>query len=57
LEWYSDGEGLISGVKPLIEEGLKTQRFFYQGAIEEVSYTHPDAAAITTIMLDISVKF
>jgi hypothetical protein len=56
-EWYSDNEGMVSGVKPLIEEGLKTQISFYQGAIEEVSYTHPAAAAIATTMLDISVKF
>jgi hypothetical protein len=48
---------MVSGVKPLIEEGLKTQINFYQGAIEEVSYTHPIAATITTTMLDISVKF
>jgi hypothetical protein len=33
-EWYSDSEGIVSGVKPLIEEGLKTQISFYQGAIE-----------------------
>jgi hypothetical protein len=55
-EWYSDNEGIISGVKPIIKEGLKTQIKFYQGAIDEVSYTHP-AAAIATTMLDISVKF
>jgi hypothetical protein len=32
-EWYSDSEGMVSGVKPLIEEGLKTQIIFYQGSI------------------------
>jgi hypothetical protein len=47
---------MVSGVKPLLEEGLTTQIIFYQGAIEEVSYSHP-VAAITTTMLDISVKF
>jgi hypothetical protein len=56
-ELSSDSEGMVSGVKSLIEEGLKTQIMFYQGAINEVSYTHPAAAAITTIMLDICVKF
>jgi hypothetical protein len=27
-EWYSDNEGIFSGVKPLTEEGLKTQIIF-----------------------------
>jgi hypothetical protein len=56
-EWYSDSEGMVSGVNPLVEEGMKTQINFYQGAIEEVSYTHPAADTIGTTMLDISVKF
>jgi hypothetical protein len=56
-EWYIDNDGILSGVKPRIEEGLKSQINFYQGSIEEVSYTHPAAAAISTTMLDISVKF
>jgi hypothetical protein len=47
---------MVAGVKPIIEEGLKTQINFYQGTVEEVGYTHP-AAAIATTMLDISVKF
>jgi hypothetical protein len=46
---------IVSGVKPLIKEGLKTQINFYQGATKEVSYTYPAAAAM--IMLNISVKF
>jgi hypothetical protein len=56
-EWYSDSEGIVSGVKPIIEEGLKTQIIFYQGAIEEVSYTHPAAASIATTVLDILSSF
>jgi hypothetical protein len=55
-EWYSDNDGIVSGVKPRIEEGLKAQINLYQGAIEEVSYTHPAAAIIATTMLDISAK-
>jgi hypothetical protein len=27
-EWYSDNEGIISGVKLIIEEGLKTEIIF-----------------------------
>jgi hypothetical protein len=48
---------VVSGVKSLIDEGLITQINVYQGAIKEVSYTHPVAAAIATIILDIYVKF
>jgi hypothetical protein len=48
LEWYSNSEGMVSGVKPLIEEGLQIQIKFYQGAIEEVSYSHPAATIIAT---------
>jgi hypothetical protein len=54
-EWYINNDGIVSGVKPLIEEGIKNQINFYQGEIEEVNYTHP--AAVATTMLAISVKF
>jgi hypothetical protein len=47
----------VSGVKPCIEEGLKTQNNLYKGAIEEARYTQPASASLTNIMLDISVKF
>jgi hypothetical protein len=54
---------IVSGVNHQIEEGLKAQINFYQGAIKEVSYTlhvthytYPTAATIATTMLDISVK-
>jgi hypothetical protein len=56
-EWYSDSEGIVPGVKPLLEEGLQIQINFYQGVIDEVRYTHPAAVAIATTMLDISVNF
>jgi hypothetical protein len=55
-EWYSDNDGIMSGVNQRIEEGLKIQINVYQGAIDEVSYTHPSTTIIATIMIDTSVK-
>jgi hypothetical protein len=54
---YIDNAGLVSGGKPCIYDGLKTQIKFDQGAIEEVIYMHPAAASIATVMIHISVKF
>jgi hypothetical protein len=56
-EWFDNSEGIPTGIKPRILEGLATQRAIYEEAIRELAYTHPVGAAMASQLLQRSYDF
>jgi hypothetical protein len=56
-EWTDSTEGMNTGIKPQILDGLITQRSVYQEAIRELSYSHPAGAAMASKLLQRSYDF
>jgi hypothetical protein len=56
-EWFDNSEGIPTGTKPRIQEGLATQKAVYEEAIRELAYTHPVGAAMASKLLQRSFDF
>jgi hypothetical protein len=50
-EWFDNLEGIPTGIKPRIEEGLATQKTVYEEAICSISYTYPIRLVMTSQLL------
>jgi hypothetical protein len=56
-EWTNSTDGMNTGVKPQILDGLITQRSVHQEAIRELSHSHPAGAAMASKLLQRSCDF
>ena len=56
-EWADSTEGMSTGIKPQIMDGLITQRSVYQEAIRELGHSHPVGAAMANKLLQRSYDF
>jgi hypothetical protein len=50
-DWFDNSNGIPTGIKQQIVEGLDTQMAVYDEAIRVLEYTHPEGAAVATKML------
>jgi hypothetical protein len=50
-EWFDNSEGIPTGIKPTIEEGLAMQKTVYEEVIRDLAYTHPVGAAMASQLL------
>ena len=56
-DWLNNTEGIPTGVKPRILEGLETQRDTYGEVIRGLEYSHPVGAKVAAQLLQKSIEF